>query len=424
MADPAAEIERLRDRIDESPDINEPDRDALIAFSDEMYLLKTVYSDHRHVKLLRHCTLMAEEVGVLADALVNKDAAEEIVRWINRTYDNEETNRDYRVALRVFGRRASDENGTEPTDSIEWIPSGTSKNYDPAPKPGDMLHWEADVLPMVNQCRNSRDAALIAVAWDSGARSGEIRNLDMGDVTDHEHGLQITVDGKVGRRTITLIPSVPYLQRWLQDHPGKDNPSCPLWSKIGKAEGISYNAAAKILQRAADRAEVRKPVTFTNFRKSSASWLASHGINQATIEDHHGWKRGSQVASRYVSVFGKAADNELARIHGIDVSKDEPDPIAPIECPRCSRETPREEEFCVWCGQATEPGAAETMRKREERLRTAVMRLIRDDPGLLDDVERAQDLLTVLEARPDLADDASRFRAALDEWDGSGGRSH
>ena len=57
---------------------------------------------------------------------------------------------------------------------------------------------------------NSRGAALIAVAWDSGARAGEIRNLSVGDVIDYKHGLQIIVDGKTGQRSVTLIPSVPF----------------------------------------------------------------------------------------------------------------------------------------------------------------------------------------------------------------------
>lgn len=41
------------------------------------------------------------------------------------------------------------------------------------------------------------------------------------------------------------------------------------------------------------------------------------------------------------------------------------------------------------------------MREREDQLRTAVMRLIREDPLLIEDVQRAQDLLAVLEGRPD-----------------------
>jgi len=131
MSDPGNQIDTLRDRIHDSAGISESDRETLIAFSDQLFLLRTEYSDHRHLELLRHCTRVAEHVGGLADALEDREAAEAIVRWINRTYDNEETNRDYRVALSVFGRRTTDENGDEPPESIEWVPSGTSNNYDP-----------------------------------------------------------------------------------------------------------------------------------------------------------------------------------------------------------------------------------------------------------------------------------------------------
>ena len=415
MGDPGSQIETLRERIETSEEIAAADREALLDFSDELYLLQTEYGDHRHLKLLRHCTRIAEHVGGLADALKDRDAAEEIVRWINRTYDNEETNRDYRIALRVFGRRTADGNGDDPPDSIKWVPSGTPRNYDPAPNPGDMLHWEEDVVPMIDETMNSRDAALIATAWDSGARSGEIRSLTVGDVTDHRHGLQLTLSGKTGQRTVTLIPAVPHLQRWLSDHPARDDPDAPLWCKLDRPEEFSYRMFTKILESAAERAGVDKPVTFTNFRKSSASFLASQGMNQAHIEDHHGWVRGSDVAARYVSVFGEDADRELAKVHGVEVEEEEPDPVGPVECPRCGKQTPRDEDFCVWCGQATDHGAIEAVKEEEQDLRDAILTLIREDPELLDDIERAQDAMTVFESRPDLLEDAERFREALSD---------
>jgi len=414
MTDPATQIENMRERIRESDDISDDDRKVLLEFSDELYLLQQQYSDHRHLKLLSHCTNMAEKVDGLADALEDRDATEELVRWINRTYDNVETNRDFRVALRVFGRRVTDGDDDDPPDSIDWVPSGTPRNYDPAPNPGDMLHWEEDVLPMIEATNHSRDAALIAVAWDSGARSGEIRSLTIGDVADHRHGYQLTFQGKTGQRTVTLIPSVPYLQRWLSDHPARDDPNAPLWCKLNRPEEFSYRMFTKILEGAAEDAGVNKPVTFTNFRKSSASYLASQGMNQAHIEDHHGWVRGSDVAARYVSVFGEDADRELAKIHGAEIDEDdEPDPIAPMDCPRCGKETPREKDFCVWCGQATSHDAVEEIKAEEQDLRDAILKLIKEDPELLDDIEKAQEAMTVFENRPDLLQDAERFREAL-----------
>lgn len=412
MTDPRSNIETLRDRISTSDELSDADREALLEFSDELYLRTSQYSDHRHEKLLRHCTIIAETVGSLADTLDSQDAAREIVRWINRTYDNEETNRDYRVSLRVFGRRVTD--GDEIPDSIDWIPSGTSSNYDPAPRPGEMLHWDEHVVPMIDDAKNSRDRAMLAVAWDSGVRSGEFRSLAVGDVTTHKHGLQITVNGKTGQRSVTLIPSVPHLRKWLDDHPsGRDTD--PLWTKLNDADDLSYRMFSKIFQRAADRADIDPPVTITNFRKSSASYLASQGMSQAHIEEHHGWTRGSTVAARYISVFGDAADNELARLHGLDISDDETDPIGPVTCPRCQRQTPRDEEFCVWCEQALSPGAVDQLRTDEREVQRAVLRFAKDNPDLLDAVEERHDIAQVLEDNPDLRRRAREFVEAVNE---------
>lgn len=411
MSDPGDRVDTLRDKRIPSDEISSADSDALLAFSDELFLRSAEYSDHRHEKLLRHCVRMAEEVGGLADALEDRDAAEDLVRWINRTYDNEETNRDYRVALRIFAKHTTD--GTDVPDSVDWVSGQTSRSYDPQPNPGDMLHWDEHILPMIEATHNNRDAAIIATAWDAGCRSGEFRELTVGDVTDHKHGLQITVDGKTGQRTVTLIPSVPHLQRWLGDHPAQNIPNAPLWSKLHSADGLSFRMFKKILETAADSADVTRPVTLTNFRKSSASHLASQGMSQAHIEDHHGWTRGSNVASRYVSVFDDDADRELARIHGKDVEEDEPDPIAPVECPRCGRETPRDEEFCVWCEQAIEPGAVEQLKLDERRAQRVLLGFAKDDPSLLEEAEEREELLAALQDNPDAQQRARSFLEEL-----------
>lgn len=42
---------------------------------------------------------------------------------------------------------------------------------------------------MINATLNSRDEALITVAWDAGPRTGELLYLTVGDGIDHKHGL-------------------------------------------------------------------------------------------------------------------------------------------------------------------------------------------------------------------------------------------
>jgi len=413
MPDIRKQITNLQDRIAESNDINPEDTEVLLKFSDQLDLLKSEYTDHRHNKLLRHCTRMAENVGGLAEALEDREATEKIVRWINREYDNENTNHDYRTALRVFGRRVTEDQGIP--QSVEWVPSGTSNSHSPVPNPAEMLDWEDDVLSMIDAARNTRDAALFAVAFDSGARSGELRDLTVGDVSDHEHGLMIRVDGKTGQRSVSLVPSVPYLQRWINDHPEPDNPSAPLWSKLSKSEGLSYRQFKNCFEDSADRAGVKKPVTPTNFRKSNATYLARQGMGQAQIEDRQGRKRGSDATAHYIARFGGEADDEYARLHGMDVEEEESEPIGPVECPRCDKKTPRERDTCVWCNQPLKHGALESIEDDERDVRDAVFRFAGENPELLSDLEQSRVFSELISDNPELVEDAREFSDALSD---------
>lgn len=163
-----SQIENLRERAQTSDQIDDTDGELLIEFSDTMDLLGSKYSDKRHKKLLGHCVWLAEAVGGLEDALEDRDAAEDLVRYIHREYEKEETNRDNRIALRMFGEHVTEGDGKP--DSIEWISSTYSSTYDPAPDPNQMLGWDDHIVPMIEETRNSRDAALKATAWNLGAR--------------------------------------------------------------------------------------------------------------------------------------------------------------------------------------------------------------------------------------------------------------
>lgn len=413
MADTRQQITTMRERISTSDDISDADREQLLAFSNRLDVLDGQYSDLRHLKLLSHCTNMAEHVGGLAEALTDRTTAEKLVRWIKREYDNEYTKKDFRVALRMFGEHVTEGEGKPP--SIDWIPSSTSNSHNPVPNPANMLDWEDDVLPMIEDgTHNARDAALIAVAFDAGARSGELKALTIGDVSDHRHGLQIMVDGKTGQRSVTLVPSVPYLNRWLTDHPAPDRHDAPLWSKLSTPAAISKRKFLDCFKDAAARVGVTKPVTPTNFRKSNATFLARRGMNQAFIEDRQGRKRGSDATAHYVARFGGENDDEYARLHGVEVETPDPEPIGPRTCPRCEKETPRHSDTCVWCRQPLDYDGIESIRADEREVRDAALRIVQDNPDLLDDYQQARDLTTLFEENPQLFDDARRFAEALD----------
>ncbi|WP_390184467.1 hypothetical protein [Haladaptatus pallidirubidus] len=49
-------------RVESSDKIASDDRDIVLTFSDRLNLLAQQYTDYRHEKLLRHCTIIAEQL--------------------------------------------------------------------------------------------------------------------------------------------------------------------------------------------------------------------------------------------------------------------------------------------------------------------------------------------------------------------------
>jgi integrase len=383
MPDPKQAVDTLRSRLragDRGGDSE--DRSLLLDFSDELKLRREEYGYYRHEKLLRHNVRISEHAGVaLYETLAEddtdeafeaaKDAAKDVVRWIHDTYDiedgSQETNRDYRVAFRMFARHVT--RGDDIPDTHDWISTQTSRNYSPEPDEADMLDLEREIKPMIEEARNPRDRALLAMQFEGGFRGGELHGLRCSDVSDAEHSIKVRVDGKRGEHDVHLIVAVPYINQWLAEHPGGRDDY--LWSKLNTAERISYQRMLQCFREAARRVDVEKPTTPTNFRKSNAYWLATRGKSQAFIEDRQGRARGSPVISRYVAKFsGETAEKQYAAIHGLDVGEEETKEVAPVTCPRCSERTPRDEDFCLHCNQALDLDAKQ---------------LVDDITGLLDE---------------------------------------
>jgi integrase len=396
-------ITSLRDRIraggaatfyDDQPQyaedtISEADIDTLLLFSDQLDLHD--YSDNRHEKLLRHVTRAAEKVGGLTDALEDREAAEDIVRWINRTYDNPRTKCDYRLAIRALGKHALRRGKTgDPPESIAWMSANTPRNYNPTPSRADMLDWQEDVIPLINEgTTNARNKALFAVQFEGGFRPHcELYDLRVGDVTKTTYGTDIEVDGKTGERSVTMILAVPYLNRWLGDyHPCPGDDDAYLWVKHN-GERMSYVTFSRYFKRAADRIDLDKPVTPKNFRKSNATWLAKLGKNESFIEDRQGRERGSDAISHYVAMYGDDRAAEYAELHGKDVETEDPEEYTPVTCPNCTQKTPRDKAVCMWCNHALDHDAASDLAEAEQSIERMALGLVSEEPDTMNKVER------------------------------------
>src|SRR5438067_2467092 len=79
----------------------------------------------------------------------------------------------------------------------------------------------ADIEKLIRACSNRaptgiRNRAMIALAWRSGLRIGEVLALRQKDI-DLDHGLLIVQRGKGGKRRVVGVDAgtIALLQRWL-----------------------------------------------------------------------------------------------------------------------------------------------------------------------------------------------------------------
>jgi hypothetical protein len=79
--------------------------------------------------------------------------------------------------------------------------------------------------------------------------------------------------------------------------------------------------------------------------------------------------------------FGEESqERSYARLHGLEVEPEEDaGGISPVQCPRCQRETPRDNEHCMWCNFALSEDAVDAAKTRQELGLQAVGRLVSEE---------------------------------------------
>jgi hypothetical protein len=287
------------------------------------------------------------------------------------------------------------------------------RETDPTPSKADIIRWpEAAELADVKEQFNYRDPALIAIQWSTGARPlSELWDLQWGDVEDRgDHFLfSIPKDTKTGSRDVRVYVGAPYLRRWRENHPAHDDGGLSddtyIWTSTTKNSHISYTMYREVFYDAAERAEVAKPITPQNFRRSRASVLASRpSINQVDLENHFGWERGSDSAAHYISAFAGETGKHVAMADGHPIDEDEEPPaIAPVKCLECGEYTPRHRDECIWCPTPVEAslGEQDELEHYTEDADADLLEMVMDGKVAPDDLRAVKKLEDVIKREPE-----------------------
>lgn len=379
--DYANNIEKAMKALEDNGRIIYENKETIEAYA--RYLVANDYSLSRIYKNLLYLPRMAEHIEVPFEKATKMDI-EYILLWINSLNSAANTKRDYKVLLKRFYRWLG---GGEYPKCIKWVKTDTKKNREVLPE--DLLR-EEDILKMIDAADNPRDRALIAIIWETGARIGEIIDLQIKSFEDYKYGKKIVLHGKTGMRKVTIISSTPYIQEWLAVHPHKKDRNSYVWVNIGnvrKGDKMSYPAINKMLRETAKKAGIYKPVNPHHFRHSRATYMATK-FTEAQLCQWFGWVQGSKVPATYVHLSGKDLDADYARLYGIE-DPEEPkiSLMAPKTCPRCGAIVESDARFCYKCGMVLDIDTAVEMEKMEDEVMDTFVRL--EDP----EVKRAFELV-------------------------------
>lgn len=303
-------MENLENRIRKA-EMSEANRELLKKFKRDLEVRD--YSDGRIYKLLNYLKLTAEHVGYDFEEATEENI-KDTVAWYNKRDVADATKRDTKIILKMFYKWL---NGGEYPEKVKWINTTRKRSNSTLPK--DAL-TEKDIRELMDAAKNSKDRALIALLWETGARIGELIDLEIGDLEDHDHGKKVVIQGKTGARRIPLISSVPHIQAWLNNHPRVEKRRAPLWVNIGTrntGEKMEYRSINKSLKQIGERAGIDKPVNPHHFRHSRATYLASR-FTESQLCEWFGWVQGFDRPADYVHMSGRDIDVDYDRLHGIE----------------------------------------------------------------------------------------------------------
>ncbi|RJQ20320.1 hypothetical protein C4580_03975 [Candidatus Woesearchaeota archaeon] len=310
----------------------------------------------RLTKLVRNMATIGERLGKPF-----KDATIEDIKQIVHHFEVSEysvwTKHDVKVILKQFYKWLD---GEDYPKIVKWICTTIPHKEKPLTQEGDLLS-EEEVNKLISTADHPRNKAVIAILAESGARVGEIGNLTIGQVKIDASGTVLTVSGKTGRRRLRIISATPYLLKWLDIHPDKENPNAPLWINIGTKDyhkQTTYEGIRKILIETFKKAGLKKRCHPYIFRHSRASQLARH-LTEFQMNSYFGWIQGSRMPAMYVHISGKDLDEDILRINGLKPGE-KPIPYKPQmrACPRCREINSPDALYCCKCAEIVDPSLA------------------------------------------------------------------
>lgn len=224
----------------------------------------------------------------------------------------------------------------------------------------DEVLTPTDVKKLIKACFNARDKAICSLWFEASGRVSELLRLKIKDWLKDPVNPQIAkieLKGKTGRRIIALTDSVPYVERWINEHPGRDNPDSPIFISLSPnnfGNKLTTRGVQSIFKTIGKRAKLKKKINPHWFRHSGLDWLSRYyHFNERDLKLRGGWSKNSKMPQVYLHYGEDEVNNRYLEHKGIKQQNgltNQEKELKPIECPRCGKVNSPDSRYCN-CGQ-------------------------------------------------------------------------
>jgi len=354
---------------------SQKNKDTIFAFVNVLYA--EGLSEARILKYLSQLNILSQGFGKDFDQVTMTDMYRFLAE-LERSDKRPWTKQGYKVTIKRFFRWL---NGGKEPQMTEWIKTPIKQSDQMLP---EELLVEEECMKMIDAAGHPRDKAIAASWYDAGARVGEIGDVKIKHIVFDDVGAFVMVKGKTGMRRIRLVFSGPYIAKWLDIHPFRNDPDAPLWVNIGHrnfGKQMSYGAIRKSIKATAQKAGIKKRVYNHLFRHSRATDYAGF-MSQAQLEMHMGWKHGTRMSATYLHLQGGQVDNTILEHYGLKQKNEKASELVPRKCARCKTINGPTSDFCASCGMVLDLEAAVDVEKKRSDVAMALMELVEKEPEI------------------------------------------
>ena len=246
---------------------------------------------------------------------------------------------------------------------------------------------------ILSECIHQKEQVFFALAYDTGARLGELINLQFKHVGRDEFANYIELNGKTGYRKNWLHESLAWYLPYINSM--NPDPEAYLFhSRYSLFEPMDDKVPGRWMRRIFKKLKARKilqptdKLTTHGFRHTKARNLKNKNWSEDKMNMWMGWSSNSRMASHYGKARQEDVVNTFLEMTG---QKVEEDTNENLECPSCHTSHGAICKFCSVCGHALRPEFAFNQDQKKDSIE------------YIAEMQQARKLLETLRSLPHLA---------------------